>query len=409
MLAALLLTLALQRETIAAVQIHGNTATSDADIRALAAIQVGDPFEPGTIEQVAERLRGARRFKSVQVLKRVASIADPTQILVVIFVDEGPVKIEMTGNPDEPTRIVRARRLNLMFLPVLYAEDGYGVTYGARMAWTKPAGKQSRLVFPLTWGGDKRAGVEIDKTLDGGPLDRVTAGAALTRRRNPFYDENDDRRRLWIRGERNVAKRLRLGTTFGWQRVTFPLAPGGPREASTLGHAGADAVFDTRVDPMLPRNAVYGRAAWEHIGSANRLDLDGRGYVGLFGQTVLALRATRSDADRPLPLYLKPLLGGMANLRGFRAGEDAGDSLMATSAEVIVPLTTPLSVGRIGVSAFTDAGVVYDKGQRLADQPWKQGFGGSVWFSAAFVRVNVAVAHGRGSSTRVHVGANVTF
>ena len=40
---------------------------------------------------------------------------------------------------------------------------------------------------------------------------------------------------------------------------------------------------------------------------------------------------------------------------------------------------------------------------------WKQGYGGGVWFAAAFLRLNVAVAHGRGASTRVHVGGNVTF
>ena len=35
----------------------------------------------------------------------------------------------------------------------------------------------------------------------------------------------------------------------------------------------------------------------------------------------------------------------------------------------------------------------------------KQGYGGGVWFSAAFLKLNIAVAHGRGSSTRMHVGA----
>ena len=33
-----------------------------------------------------------------------------------------------------------------------------------------------------------------------------------------------------------------------------------------------------------------------------------------------AVRALREDSARPLPPYLKPLLGGMANLRGFKAG-----------------------------------------------------------------------------------------
>src|SRR2546422_11458629 len=90
-------------------------------------------------------------------------------------------------------------------------------------------------------------------------------------------------------------------------------------------------------------------------------------YTTLF-RSVLAVRALRQDSNRPLPLYLKPLLGGMANLRGFAAGAAAGDTLVATSAELILPLTSPLHVGKMGVSAFVDAGTGYDKSARFSDQ-----------------------------------------
>ena len=99
----------------------------------------------------------------------------------------------------------------------------------------------------------------------------------------------------------------------------------------------------------------------------------------------------------------------MASVRGFRAGTSAGDTLVAYSAELIVPLTSPLSIGRIGLSAFTDRGAVYNVGERLRDQTMREGYGGGVWFSAAFLKLNITVAHGRGSSTRVHVGGNVSF
>jgi len=52
---------------------------------------------------------------------------------------------------------------------------------------------------------------------------------------------------------------------------------------------------------------------------------------------------------------------------------------------------------------------VYDKGERLSDQTFRKGFGGSVWVSAAFIRFNLAVAHGIGSSTRVHFGGSLAF
>jgi len=390
-------------ETTVAIQIHGNTITTDDEIRAMTGVAVGASFDAGTIDAVAGRLKATKRFQSVQVLKRYASISDTSQVILVVIVDEGPVRIETTGDSEKPTRVVKSGRGHLMFLPVLNFEDGYGFTYGARFAWPEPFGKRSRVAFPLTWGGEKRAAAEIDKTFEHGPLTRITGGGGISQRTNPFYDQDDTRDRIWGRGEREFTRWLRAGASVGWQRVSFL---GGVDE---FAHGGADVVFDTRVDPVLPRNAVYARAAYEHIAGANRGEFEGRGYVGLFGQTVFAVRAQSMIADRSLPPYLKPLLGGMSNLRGFAAGTDAGDALAAASGELIVPLTSPLGVGKIGVSAFVDTATVWDHGQRLADQPWKEGVGGSVWFSAAFIRVSLAVAHGIDASTRVHFGANVTF
>jgi outer membrane protein assembly factor BamA len=268
-----------------------------------------------------------------------------------------------------------------------------------------------------------RASRDLAKRLEGGVIDRVTAGAVLSRRTNPAFDKDDDRARLFVRGEREFARVLRLGANTGWQRASFEGV------ADRFTQVAADVVVDTRVDPVLARNAVYARAIFEHLsfgdrplatpsepggyagyqGSANRMTLDGRGYLGLIGQAVLAGRVLREDSDRPLPPYLQPQLGGMSNLRGFRAGTAVGDTLVTTSAEVILPLTSPIKVGKIGVTAFVDRGAVYHKGERLADQTLLTGYGGSVWFAAAFLRLNIAVAHGVGATTRVHVGGNVTF
>ena len=117
----------------------------------------------------------------------------------------------------------------------------------------------------------------------------------------------------------------------------------------------------------------------------------------------------REDSDRPLPPYLQPELGGLTTLRGFRTGSFVGDTLVAMSAELVVPLTSPIKLGRFGVSAFVDRGTVYNKGERFGDQTLQEGYGAGIWAAAAFLRLNIAVAHGRGASTRVHVGGNITF
>ena len=402
------------QEVLAEIRIHGNVLTPDDEVRQLAGIEVGMAITSGTPADVAARLRAARRFKRVEVLKRFASISDPTQIVLVVILDEGPVKIEWSEGSGTSTRVVRKRTFHLMFLPLLKFEDGYGLSYGVRFARTGPIGRRSQLAFPLTWGGDKRAAVELYKDFPSGPVSRVEAGASVSRRRHPFYETDEDWQRVWFTAERDLGWSLRAGATAGWQHVAFLTQPAvaGNSSGDSFVQTGAELVFDTRLDPLLARNAAYARAGWDRANipgaAVNQTSLDARGYLGLTGQSVLVVRALREDADRPVPPYLKFMLGGSPNLRGFRRGTAVGDTLVASSIELRVPLSSPLRIGKVGVSAFVDVGKMYDKGQRFDDQKFERGIGGAVWFSAAFLRLNVAVAHGIGGTTRVHVGTTVS-
>ena len=397
-------------EVIAEIQVHGNHVTADADVIALAGITIGAPFTADTIAQVRAKLKAAGKFDDVNVLKRYASIVDATKITVVIIVNEGAVRVDFEKGPDgEEIAVVKRRGGfgNLMFLPILDGEDGYGLTYGVTASLADVAGKRSRLSFPLSWGGTRRAGVELEKNFVSGPLTRVEIGGAIQRRTNPAYEEHDERRRAWARAERALGY-VRLGATAGWERVSF-----GPL-GDDLKTVGGDITFDTRIDPTYPRNAVLATAAWERVsfdsgGTLQRTRLDGRGYLGLIKQSVLAVRVMREGANAPQPAYLRPLLGGWSNLRGFEAGAFVGDIVVAGSAELLVPLSSPLSVGRLGVSVFVDTGVAYDYGQRLKDQVRQTGIGGSVWMSATVFRLSLSVAHGRGAGTRVNFGGGLTF
>jgi len=87
------------REVIAAVQVHGNTVTRDEEIRRMAGVDAGSVAAEDVVEAVTARLVATKRFESVRVLKRFASITDASQILIVIIVDEGAVRIERTGDP----------------------------------------------------------------------------------------------------------------------------------------------------------------------------------------------------------------------------------------------------------------------------------------------------------------------
>ena len=395
-------------EVIAEVRIHGNHVSSDDEIVTLSGIVIGAPFGPTTLANIRQRLDDVGRFDDVEVLKRFASIIDLSQIVVVIIVNEGPVRLDLPDVPGAEPRIVRRSWLrSMMWLPIVYGEDGYGLTYGARFAWAGIGGERGRLSFPLTWGGFKQTGLEYDRTFTSGPISRVEVGAAVQRQTNPAFDLDDDRRRVWGRLEHATGP-LRLGGELGREDISFGQAE------EDLWSLGADVAFDTRLNPVLPRNAVFAQASWERLalGSGDvihRTRLDGRGYVGLLGQSFVKVEALREDANRPLPPYLRSLLGGWSNLRGFEAGSWTGDTLVAGSIEFVLPLSSALNVAKLGVSTFVDAGVAYDKGERLSDQTFRSGLGGSAWITVPGFRISLAVARGRGASTRVHFGVGIDF
>src|SRR5262249_51826968 len=158
-----------------------------------------------------------------------------------------------------------------------------------------------------------------------------------------------------------------------------------------------------------PHNAIYVRASADRLRfpdrSLWRSNLDGSGYLGLYHGIVLALRAFHQDVSRPAPAYYKSILGGTSNLRGFRAGAAVGDTMAGASAEVRIPLTSPLRVARFGTHVFIDTATAFDKGQRFSGQPLKKGIGAGIWFTAALFQMNLAIAHGLKASTRVHFSA----
>ena len=395
-------------EVIADIQVHGNNVTPDADILALLGVARGDVFLSSTVADVRARLLRSDRFEGVEVLKRFASIADPSRITLVVVVDEHPVSLvrAAAGAGAEPHARRRGPLGRALFLPILDGEDGYGLTYGVLTAFPDVAGPRSRLSFPVSWGGRKRAAVEIERRWQG-PISRVRGGVSIERRTNPSFELDDDRVRVFARAERAWAD-VRAGATVAWERVDFD----GTREAWRS--ASVDVTLDTRLDPVLPRNAVYAGAVWtravgEATGALTRTALDLRGYVGLVVQVVAIARIEHDGADRALPPYFKPLLGGWSSLRGLRAGAFAGDQRTVGSLELRLPVSSPLSVGKVGISVFADAGKSYDRGVRFDQSPWRRGVGAGIWAAATVLQAGVAVARGSTGDTRITAGFGLTF
>ena len=374
----------------------------DEDVIRLAGIAVGDPLQPDSIALVDRRLRESGRFDEVQVRKRYRTL-EMEDVALVLLVHEKP-GVGADGSPPSTFHRLTSR---LMFLPVLTYEDGYGWTYGGRASVVDALGAGERLSVPLTWGATRQAAIEAERTYTSGPFTHVQGWFGIAQRENPFYDVTDRRTELRGRVERRLFDLLVLGADAGRTNITFAGAP------DHFWTNGIDAAIDTRRDPAFPSDAVYFGVArnWLRLPdrTVGRYTLDGRGYKRLIGQAVVAVHAQYDAADAPLPPYEQWLLGG-ALLRGARAGTDAGDKRLIGSAELRVPFSSPLSAGRVGFTAFMDAGAAAAYGQALGDAPTRHGIGAGLFLVAPFIRLNLDVAHSLdGFGTRVHFGTGFTF
>lgn len=388
------------------IRVQGNYRTTDEEVVRVAGVAVGDRLTDAGIADVQQRLRASGVFAAVEVRKRFRSLVDADRVALVILVREKlvPQDVPVFLKPFD-----RAAR-QFMFLPILDYTEGYGVTYGARVSLVDWMGAGERLSVPLTWGGTKRAALEIDRTFTGGRVSRLSGGGSISSRENPHFDLDDHRLEAWARAEHELVRGLTAGGGIRWTDVEF-----GDLDDRFTSYT-ADVTVDTRADPSFPRKAVYATAAWEAMdfrGSAptiNRYRFEARGYLGLVGQTVLSLRALHEAADRPQPEYAQFLLGGGSTLRGHRAGEFAGDRLAAASVELRIPMDSPLHRGSAGFTFFYDAGAVYDVGTSLGDAAFQQGAGAGVFLTAPFVHLNLDVAKNlTGSGARVHFSTGFIF
>jgi hypothetical protein len=398
------------RDRIGEIRVHGNAYLPDAEVIRLAGIELGASAADADLEAVKRRLNASGRFESVDVRKRYRSLSDPYDVAIVLVVHERAGIRDVDDTPSAVLNPVRRLKSRFMFLPIVSYADGYGFTYGGRVSTVDLLGIGERLSVPLTWGGERRASLEFDRPFSRGPLTRVQSRVGIVSRENPRFEIRDQRVELHGRAERVFADLVRLGADAGRSTIDF----GGVEDRLTT--VAADAALDTRGDPTFPSNAVLLSARWTGMNfrllpeRVNRISADARGYLRLYKQAVLAARAQHIRADAPLPPYERLLLGGSSTVRGFRTGAFDGDRLMTASAEVRVPLTSVLNRARLGVTAFADAGRVWNVDERAADAEWRRGVGGGVFLTSPFVRINLDVARGLGTGdTRVHLSSGFTF
>lgn len=377
------------------VRVHGNRRLSAAEIRRLAGLEPGVELHPGTEREAAARLRATGRFETVEARRRHRSLrpGDPEESVILVVEERAPA-----GGAARPAA-----------LPFVRYDEGYGVTYGARLTLLDPLGEDSRLSAPLTRGGEDRAAVEIETRPRSGPFSAVRMTASAFRRRNPHYGLTDRRRVVAAEAERRFGDHLRLSGGAAWSRVRF----GAAEERFAAYRLGL--TVDTRDNPSLPRKGVFLEAGsewfrWdEGAGAALRPRVDARGFVGLFGPAVLRVRAQYRGADAALPRFARPLLGGANSVRGHPVGAAAGDRLAAVSLEIRAPLDAPYRAVRYGARVFFDAGAVVGAREPFRDAAIHRGIGGGLFLAAPFATVGLDAASDFDGGFRLHLSATTRF
>ncbi|HET7619961.1 MAG TPA: BamA/TamA family outer membrane protein, partial [Vicinamibacterales bacterium] len=257
--------------------------------------------------------------------------------------------------------------------------------------------------------GTRRIAFEAERTFDSGPFTRLFGSIGLSRRENPHFSDTPDRRTTWFaRAERRLPAHVMVAADVTRASVRF-----GPDRAR-FWSPGVDVAFDTRRDPAFPSDAVLLQARWDSLRQPDedgirRYSLDARGYKRVIGQTVAAVRARLDRADAPLPPWEAWLLGGAGSVRGIRAGAFAGDQRFVASAEVRVPLSSPLGSSRAGFTVFADVGAVAPHGERLRDATTQRGGGAGLFLVTPVLTLNLEVARGTGDDTRVHFSTGFAF
>jgi hypothetical protein len=397
------------QEVVREIRVHGNAAIADVEVLKIAGIAVGAPIAPDGVEQIERRLKGSGWFETVEVRKRYRSLADPSDVAIVLVVHE---KATVTASPTTgipQKKMSRWFTRRLMFLPIVSYADGYGFTYGARFSTKDLLGMDERLSLPLTWGGTRRAALELERTFSRGPFTRLFSSAAIYQRENPRFEIDDRRVEFRGRAERNFKQIVYTSVEASHATIEFGALD------DKMWTIGADTALDTRGNPSFPGNAVYLLGGWtalnvDRLERINRYTADARGYLRLFGQPVLAARALYRTADAPLPPYERLLIGGSSSLRGFRTGAFDGDKTLSTSAELRIPITSVISGAKLGATIFADAARAVNHGERLSDAKWHRGAGAGLFLIASVIKLNLDVSHGfDGGGTRVHLSSGFAF
>jgi len=380
----------LQAQEISEIRFHGNHSIPDEELLELIGIDPGNSYSESLVQRIEEQLKRCGRFESYEIRKRYQGLSLDSPVVLIISVREKiPVKKKF------------------MFFPVISMTDEYGWTFGAKITSIDLFGLGERITYPLTLGGVDQASAHGLFPLDRDYSTLIRAEFGISSRNNPRFLVSDRRTEAAIGFQKNIWK-TRLNFDIGWTDVQFG------EVGDRLGSVGAGWTVDFRKQEVLPRNAFYAEIGWRRSnildggGHFNQFSADIRGYKSL-GRLVLAAQVAYLGADRMLPDYQKPFLGGAGTLRGWKAGSFVGDNRLIGSAELRFPVTSPVTPVKAGILGFFDTGTVWNHGTSLSQSRFYNGAGAGLFIFAFGLGFKVDVGYDLEKDVRVHFTTNFRF
>lgn len=377
----------LQAPSVVEIRLHGNTSIPDEEVLELAGAAVGDPADEEALAAIRARLEDSGRFESVRVERRFRSLTGTEEVVLLI-------------------EVVEARGVagKLLFLPILAGSEEEGFVYGARVSGHDLLGGGEILSLPLTWGGVRRAALEVQRDFGN---TRVGGFAQLRSWENPHFELRDERAGGGIWLQRRLADSL-------WGRVhaeRHAVEYAGGDDALTV--YGASATLDTRPGMAHPWRGAMASVGWERVDprdsdAVSRWRIRGAAYRRL-GRPILRVAGSYISASGPLPPWERALVGGAGKLRGYEAGRFAGDRAAYGSVELRTPLNSPLAAIRFGVSVFWDVGAAWNAPRTIDEVRFRHGVGVGLYAVSPLGALGVDIGFDLEGGKRIHIGTGVEF
>ena len=205
-----------------------------------------------------------------------------------------------------------------MWLPIVDYADGYGFTYGARVSFVDTLGPRSRISVPAHVGRRTQGRSRSRSHLRARAVQPHRRGVVAQPPREPAFR---DRRHAPRSAAARRARRHAVAAAGRW-RAADQRRVRRHRRNVTSRRASMSSSTRARIRPFpaMPSTSIAGVEQLRFEGGRNVRAMDGgcpRLSSGWSDRSVLALRASSSQASDPLPAYEQALLGGTPTLRGY--------------------------------------------------------------------------------------------